>query len=457
MSTVVQVIRWIIGLSESVRTASKSGAASTQEQPVIVHAAPQDSPPDSSLSLVHPAVLDRARHYLQQMPTPTAAERMPRARLLVSFIGKYGRPESVLCDAIGEHTDEVMSLVFAQDTLSLEKVFEHSPSLLRKLFWMSDDFLLALFRHEPRVLHAVFLHSHFVLERLLQHSDALLRQMAGKSDDTLYQIFRHDDRVVEKIVSPSDSVMATLLAHDDSVLQRMFGYSNDFYLSNLFSHDDHFLGELFGWPGESLNSLFGCDDYLLEKLFAYDTEQIVPFLRKLKADPAMLGDDHRIAEAIANLDQLLRSGTESTGKDISHVAGVLDRIDTADKRAALTHFHGLHALAEPSLVSRVFEDAESLVTATKAISAETLDDMLALPPDVLKAIFSLPAPAFHSLFGQSDTLLGWIFLYPPFVTRRISFAHLNWSESFSPAPRASCANCSGTMTPFWRSCLIIPM
>lgn len=265
MNSIVQVIRWIIGAGKPVRTASRSGAAGTHEQPASIKVESQESSPDGSISLVHPAVLDRARHYLQQMPTPTAAERMPRARLLVSFIGKYGRPESVLCDAMGEHTDEVMSLVFSRDTLLLEKLFEHSPSLLRKLFWMSDDFLLTLFRHEPRVLHVVFRHSHFVLERLLQHSDALLRQMAGKSGDTLYQIFRHDDRVVEKIVSPSDSVMAALLAHDDSVLQRVFGHSNDFYLNNLFSHDNLFLGELFGWPRESLSGLFGCDDYLLDR------------------------------------------------------------------------------------------------------------------------------------------------------------------------------------------------
>ena len=418
MASILQVIRSILGKGKPSRVQAEGVALGDQKDTTTSQPA-VDTAPDGLLTLAHPAVLDRARLYLQQMPTPTAAERMPRARLLVSFIGKYGSPEAMLCDAMGEHTDEAISTVFAQDIPLLETVFAHSPDLLRKLFWMSDSFLLSLFRHEPRVLHALFGHSHFVLERLLQHSDALLRQLAGKSDDTLYQIFRHDDRVVEKICSPSESVLATLLKHDDQVLQCVFGHANDFYLSNLFSHENHFLSELFGWPGESLKALFGCDDYLLEKLFSFDTGKIVPFLRSVQADFAVLNAPQRIAEGISALDQRLRGGAENPDVAESRVGDVLDRVGDNDKRVALACYYARHCLADPSLVSRVFGDGQALATAAGPITAETLEDMLALPPDVLIAIFSLPAPAFRNLFGVGDTLLGWIFLYPPFVTRRI--------------------------------------
>lgn len=424
MASFIQVIRQILGAGKSYRTPPEIKVEGESEKiaealPVADTLAVAEILPEGTFTLVHPAVLDHARRYLQKMPTPTAAERMPRARLLVSFIGKYGHTESTLWDAMGEHSDEVMSTVFAQDTQLLEKIFAHSPSLLRKLFWMTDSFLLALFRHEPRVLHALFGHSHFVLERLLQHSDALLRQMAGKSSDTLYQIFRHDDRVVEKICSPSDSVLAELLAHDDRVLQRVFGYSNDFYLINLFFHDDRFLTELFRWPGEALNSLFSCDDYILEKLFTFDTEHILPFLRGIQADSATLSDRRRIAEEIAGLEQRLHGGAANPDEAGGRMGNALGRVADEEKRTALARFYVHHHLADPSLVSRVFDDADALASAASAVSADTFDDMLALPPDVLKAIFSLPAPTFHALLGQGDTLLGWIFLYPPFVTRRL--------------------------------------
>ena len=418
MTSILQAILGILGKSKLSSTQPEA-VLSGEQQHIATSMLATDSAPDASLTLVHPAVLDRARHYLKQMPTPTAAERMPRARLLVSFVGKYGNPETMLCDAMGEHTDEMMSAVFGHDISLLETVFAHSPDLLRKLFRTTDSFLLPLFRHEPRVLHALFGHSHFVLERLLQHSDVLLRQMAGKSGDTLYQIFRHDDRVVEKICSPSDSVLAALLEHDDRVLQRMFGHVNDFYLSNLFSHESHFLGELFGWPDEALKTLFSCDDYLLEKLFSFDTEKIVPFLRSVQADPVVLNAPQRIAEGINDLEQQLRGGAENSGVAESRVGEVLDHVGDNDKRAALARFYARHCLADPSLVSRVFGNGDALATAAGPITAETFDDMLALPPDVLKAIFNLPAPAFRNLFGLGDTLLGWIFLYPPFVTRRI--------------------------------------
>jgi len=418
MGSIIQAMREFFGRVKPLQTHPKPSEMGDSKK-VSASTATMGSSTENSLTLVHPAVLDHARRYLKKMPTPAAAERMPRARILVSFIGKYGRPEAMLCDAIGEHADETVSMVFGQNTALLDIIFAHSPTLLRKLFWMSENFLLTLFRHESRVLHAIFGHSHFVLERLLQHSDALLRQMAGKSGDTLYQIFRHDDRVVEKICSPSDSVMAVLLAHGDRVLQRVFGHSNDFYLSNLFSHDDRFLAELFKCPGQELDNLFSCDDYLLEKLFSFDAEEIIPFLRDIQADPRALADHWRIAEGIAELEQRLRGSTEVTDEKVSRVRVVLERVEDQAKRAALARFYTHHCLADPSLISRVFDDSDALVAATEAISPETLDDMLAMPPDVLKAIFSLPLATFYTLFRQGDTLLGWIFLYPPFVTRQI--------------------------------------
>lgn len=418
MSSIFQAIRRILGKGKLFQTQSEDGAADEQKN-IMASQQAGGTTPDGPLVLVRPAVLDRASHYLQQMPTPTAAERMPRSRLLVSFIGKYGSPEAALCDAMGERSDATLSTLFAQDMPLLETVFAHSPSLLRKLFWMSDSFLLALFSHEPRVLHALFGHSHFVLERLLQHSDALLRQLAGKSDDALFQIFRHDDRVIEKIFSPSDSVLAALLAHDDSVLQRVFGHANDFYLSNLFSHEDRFLGELFECQDEALDSLFGCNDYLLEKLFTFDSAHIVPFLREVQSNPAALDAPRRIAGFIAEIEQKLHGGTESPAAAEPRIGNALQRVGDENKRVALARFHAHHRLADPALVSSVFGNDEALAVAAQALSAETFDDMLALPPDVLKAIFSLPAPVFRDLFGQGETLLGWIFLYPPFVTRRI--------------------------------------
>ena len=320
---------------------------------------------------------------------------------------------------MAEHTDEALAAVFAQNVLLLETVFGHSPKLLRKLFWMSDSLLVSLFRHEPRVLQVLFGHSHFVMERLLHHSDALLRKMTAKSGESLCQIFRHDDRVVEMIFNPSDSVMAALLEHDDKVLQRIFGHANDFYLSNLFSYDDQFLGELFMWPSASLNNLFSCDDYLLESLFAFDPEQIRPFLRDLKTDSATLNDPKLLSKSITDTVHWLRYGRPNASVNVDHIRDILDRIENENKREVMARFYALHSLSDPSLVSRVFDGRDTLLIAAEACSAETLDDMLALPSDVLQAIFSLPAPAFHALFEKGDTLLGWIFLYPPFVTRRI--------------------------------------
>ena len=418
MASIIEMIRGILSGLFPVRPPHEKSVAGEKDK-VMAGVPAVDALSGAPLTFVHPAVMDRARHYWLKMPTPTAAERMPRARLLVSFVGKYGRPETALFDAIAEHTDEALEALFAQDASLLETVFGHSPNLVRKFFWMSDGFLVTLFRHEPRILQAVFGHSNFVLERLLQHSDGVLKQMAGKSGETLCQLFRHDDRVVEKIWSPSDSVMVALLAHDDRVLQTVFGHANDFYLSNLFSHDDRFLSELFRVPGETLNSLFGCDDYMLDSLFAFDAEQVVPFLRDLRTDAAALGDSTRIAARIADLEQRLRGGTPQPGEDAGLVRGVLGRVGDEDKRDTLAHFYARYCRSDPSLVSRVFDDGDALAIAAKAISAETLDDMLALPSDVLKAIFSLPTSTFHALFGQGDTLLGWIFLYPSFVTRRI--------------------------------------
>lgn len=379
-------------------------------------------------SLIRPVVLDRARHYLARMPQPTAAERMPRRFLLTAFVGKYAQSHTKLLDTVTGHTDEVLDMIFRHDQALLDKLFSHSPELLRHLFWLSDAFLLDLFRHESRTLEALFIRSHFALSRLLRHSDTLLRRVAAHSDETLYMLFHHDDMVLEAILKPGDSVLFRLFDHDQAVVQRILGHSSNFYLTNLFAYPDPLLAKLFDLMPAQLLALFGLDDYLLESLFSIDADAFARFLQEMRNPQGSLPElTHRYARK--------RMVAPARAADLPKgVADAFNVIVDPEKRGLFASLYQEYRLRDPALISTMFSDPVSLQLVEEKLSADDLADFLALPPDVLKAIFGYPPDVFRALFRHSDTLLSWLFMYPSFVTRTVFMRTPEFQKSLFDCP-----------------------